>query len=1060
VGLLLLACLPARAELLPLRGYTVADGLAHNSVNKIVRDSRGFLWFCTAEGLSRFDGYSFTNYGTNEGLPHAVVNDFLETRGGEIWLATNGGLVSFDPKGRPSRIEDARSASPNPQPLSRDSQSGAPMFTVVVPEGADRYAKAVSVLLEGRDGMLWVGTLKGLHRLERDGGGYALRPVELGMPGESLDQRYVLDLLEDRRGSLWVATGDGLYRRRPDGSATHYTARDGLPDDYIHDLLEDRRGRLWAATRYGGFFQLAADDAHATPVVARKYSARDGLTTDWVAHLFESADGRFWAATNKGLAEFFPDAAEQEPRFKTYTQRNGLLHYGLANLGEDAGGNLWLGSEAGAMKLARDGLVSYGEGDGILGVFAVFGDRTGGVCFRAAIIGDDRRTVFEGAQAELLRPLENWHGRFGRFDGGRFTWLLPDVLDQAGMGWVGEMLTLQSRHTGEWWLGTGQGVYRFPATDDFAQLKRARPLAVYADEAGLPVGHYKGRVVLQVFRLFEDSRGDMWVSAIAPLGLARWERAADRWHDLRNAPGVPTTGDEIAQSFGEDRNGNVWVGFSTGAARYRGGRFDFFGAGEGLPPGRIQHVYSDAAGRLWLASSRSGLVRVDDPGAERPAFRAYTTAEGLSSDSAEVVTEDSAGRIYVGTGRALDRLDPATGHVEHFTTAEGLAPGAIRAAFRAADGALWFGTSKGLSRYAPARGARAAPPPILITGLQVAGAAQTVSALGETEVALPELSSDQNQLRIDFVGLSFAPGEVLRYQYKLEGSDADWGPPVEQRTVNYASLAPGRYRFNVRAVTSDGEASAQPASVSFTIPRPVWQRWWFLALAALALALAAYAAYRYRVARLLEVAEMRTRIATDLHDDIGANLTKIAILSEVVKQRQGNGGTAGVGHQLSSIARISRESVAAMSDIVWAINPERDSLRDLVRRMRQHAEEVFTARDIELSFDAPPAGRNLRLGADVRRDLLLIFKEAVNNAARHSGCARVGIDFETGGARLTLRVADDGAGFDTAAESDGQGLGSMRRRAERLGGTFEVESGEGSGTTITVRIPIAHAHHL
>ena len=177
---LLLALSPgaAQAERLPIKAYTVADGLAHNSVNKIVRDSRGFLWFCTAEGLSRFDGYAFANYGTNEGLPHAVVNDFLETRGGEIWLATNGGLVRFDPKGRPSRIEETQPAN---------AQANALMFTVVIPEDKDRFARAVNALLEGRDGTIWVGTLKGLHRLERIGS-YALHPVELGMPGEWQDQ--------------------------------------------------------------------------------------------------------------------------------------------------------------------------------------------------------------------------------------------------------------------------------------------------------------------------------------------------------------------------------------------------------------------------------------------------------------------------------------------------------------------------------------------------------------------------------------------------------------------------------------------------------------------------------------------------------------------------------------------------------------------------------------------------------------------------------------------------------------------------------------------------------
>jgi signal transduction histidine kinase len=288
---------------------------------------------------------------------------------------------------------------------------------------------------------------------------------------------------------------------------------------------------------------------------------------------------------------------------------------------------------------------------------------------------------------------------------------------------------------------------------------------------------------------------------------------------------------------------------------------------------------------------------------------------------------------------------------------------------------------------------------------------------------------------------------VLRYQYRLQAADTDWSPPSEMRTVTYASLSPGRYMFQVRAVDSDGLVSAIPASISFRILRPVWQRWWFVSLVVLALGLAARGAFRYRVARLLEVANMRTRIATDLHDDIGANLTRIVLLSEVARQTHDDG-------PLTSVARIARESVGAMSDIVWAINPKRESLLDLIRRMRQHAGEVFTLRDIELDFDAPAATGDVRLGMDVRRDVLLVFKEAVSNAARHSGCSRVSIQLRVEGARLVLVVADDGLGFETSRESDGQGLSSMTRRAERLEGTLDVVSGPGAGTTVTLHIPM------
>jgi signal transduction histidine kinase len=143
-----------------------------------------------------------------------------------------------------------------------------------------------------------------------------------------------------------------------------------------------------------------------------------------------------------------------------------------------------------------------------------------------------------------------------------------------------------------------------------------------------------------------------------------------------------------------------------------------------------------------------------------------------------------------------------------------------------------------------------------------------------------------------------------------------------------------------------------------------------------------------------------------------------------------------------------------MSDIVWAINPKRESLLDLIRRMRQHADEIFTLRNIELRFNAPGAADGLRLSMDVRRDLLLIFKEAVNNAARHSQCSHVDIDMRVEGSRLVMAVEDDGVGFDASSESEGQGLTSMQRRAERLSGTLEITSGPGLGTTVRLDMPI------
>jgi ligand-binding sensor domain-containing protein/two-component sensor histidine kinase len=1028
------ACLDLRAERLPIKIYTTADGLAHNDVNRIVKDSRGFLWFCTAGGLSRFDGYAFTNFSTEQGLPNSNVNDLLETRGGDYWVATAGGLVRFDPKGRPGR----RAAHPS-------DDTPAPMFTVV-PDDGDQRARIITVLREGRDGTIWVGTHNGLYRLELANGRRSLRPVDVHIPHEYPEQRFVVDVVDDARGRLWISAHGGLYRRWPDGSAARYTMRDGLPDFYPSDLLEDHEGRIWVGSRSGGFFRISADDSDRALVVDLRFSAPE-LPTAWVFQLFETSDRRFWVATDRGLVEFLRTGTEQGPRFRTYSERSGLSYFDITAVNEDLGGNLWLGTNtAGAMKLTRDGFVTYGAQDGIRVVTAIFEDRAGNVCFRGSVLGDARTSVFEGAKLELLSPQQPvFHTRLGCFNGQRFDWFTPAAVTK--MGWVQEHITRQARN-GEWWVGTGEGLYRFPAADHFSAVKTARPLNVYTTKDGL--------ASRQVFRLFEDSRGNMWISTTAQtgVGLGRWESASERVLDLSHSPELSSVKDDVPRSFGEDQAGNVWIGFNHGLARYAHGRFRLFTESEGLPPGTIMNIHVDRSGRLWLASEESGLVRVDHAGAERPAFVSYTTSQGLSSNNTEVITEDDLGNIYVGGARGLDRLDPSTGRVKHFTVADGLAPGLFRAALRDRHGVLWFGMTSGLARLAPVAETPPAPPPVLISGVRVSGVPQFVSALGEQETALPDLAPGRGQLQIDFLALGFAPGEVLRYQYRLDGADADWSELGEQRTVTYAGLGPGRYRFTVRAVNSDGIASDHPAVITFTVLRPVWLRWWFVALSVIAVGLMVRAVYRYRVARLLEIANMRTRIATDLHDDIGANLTRIALLSEVASQTPGADPGDLADGPLSSIAQIARESVSSMSDIVWAINPKRESLLDLTRRMRQHAEEVFTLRDIDLRFNGPSAADSLKLGMNVRRDLLLIFKEAVNNCARHSRCERVEIDLRIEGPRLVLTVVDHGVGFDPSKQSDGQGLRSMERRAHRLNGSLGITAGPGGGTAITLNIPI------
>ena len=262
-----------------------------------------------------------------------------------------------------------------------------------------------------------------------------------------------------------------------------------------------------------------------------------------------------------------------------------------------------------------------------------------------------------------------------------------------------------------------------------------------------------------------------------------------------------------------------------------------------------------------------------------------------------------------------------------------------------------------------ARLVAAVAPAVFIGSLTVAGVPQAVSEVGEVEPASLTMSPDHNQIEIGFFGFSFETGAPLRYQYRLEGAQADWSAPTDLRSVNYARLSPGSYRFLVRAVRADGALSATPASVSLTVLPPFYARWWFIALVAATVGAAGLALYRARVAQLLRVERVRARIATDLHDDIGASLSQIAILAEVARERLSHPppgpapAESAAAEPLARIAETSRGLVDSMSDIVWAINPEVDSLSDLVHRMRRFVEDTLGAGDVEVVFRAPESSR-------------------------------------------------------------------------------------------------------
>lgn len=1014
----------ARAEVLPVKTYTTADGLVRDEVYRIKQDSRGFLWLCTADGLSRFDGYGFTNYTTDDGLPNRLVTDFLETRDGAYWVATNDGIARFNPRGkRRFSIRDSQSTVRN---------SDEPMFVAFRLE--DKSAKSISVLFEDTRGVLWCGTDDGLYWFEERDGKGIFHPVDFPKERPGIVSG-VSAIIQDKRGSIWIGMDyeQGLNRILPDGRREHYvTGRPGgqRKNESIKSLIETTDGQIWAGmSSDGGLCSLAAEPVAHGSIFSRCYTKKDGLAHNWIQSIYQTTDGKLWVGTVNGITVFDPKASNVNSSFITYKEAQGLCDSGGEAVLEDRDGNIWVATTCGVKRITRSGFVRYMQADGLASL------RVNGIF--TSPMSELFVITKQSVETQDKTPVDVH--QLNHFDRDKFTAVKPGLPPSVSTGWGGGQIIVQDK-AGEWWLPSGNyAVYRFRKTDDLKQLANAKPQAIsIPDEVA--------------FRLYEDSRGDVWISTMTGGHLLRWERASET---LRDFKAEITTGTITRQGscFAEDKSGDLWIGFEydDSLVRYKDGRFTIVPTKRERSGDGTSTLYFDHLGRLWIATKLDGVGRIDNPNEDGLKIVWYDRKNGLATDSARGLVEDQFGRIYVGSGRGVDRIDSNSGQIKHYTSADGLPPGAVNFSVRDKEGALWFGSAQGLARLVPEQDKPRQSPNILLTGLRVAGVAQAVSELGEASLSQLHLDSNQTQVSISFLGLGASLGEELRYQYKLEGASKDW-IETTQRSVDFASLAPGSYRFFVRAVTFDGIASRTPASVSFTIAAPIWRRWWFVSLAALVIAGLAFAGYRYRVNRLLELERVRTRIATDLHDDIGSNLSKISILSEVARQQyehDGNGETL-----LDSIANISRESVASMSDIVWAINPQKDSLIDLVRRMRRFAEDTLESRNIVADFRAPETTPELRLGANSRRQIYLIFKECINNIVRHSEATQATIDLRIEAKELVLTISDNGRGFDAGRENEGNGLASMQRRAPEFGGKLKIDSAPGEGTQITLRAPL------
>lgn len=983
------AASPLRSERLDFRSYGAAEGLAHPRVISIARDARGVLWIGTWEGLCRFDGREFTHYGVREGLANPLVIAVAEDASGRLWFATHGaGLARFAED--PAGGEVARPAA---------ASADRPALVCFAP-AASIGASIVASLACDATGRLWCATEAGFYRAELDAAG---APTFASVLGEQARSEPGLCFIDAAGRAVLLRSAELL---RADGLALTRFPRAREPELGALVAVARAGEHLWLVAHSQGLLECELSDDLREPPLWRRTSLALPAGARITA-LARAPGGVTWIGTTRGLIR--RDAQGE----RLIGAAQGLADESIASLCAPVGGSLWIGTRtAGLHRLGDETVVRF-----------EVPNAAGSLAFSRVIEGGDGAIYASSEDRGLYRVEEG---------------ALRLVPGSDAPPFATAHLRVACDRRGAWWIGTELGLFRAPGPEpDLARAERVWPAA------GEPPRRVFGEVR-------QEGAERIWFSgddyAVYTIGCEELDLRVTRIESelVRSPVRVALT----------DRFGADWYATFDELLRRRGARFELVEGAVGLPlpPSRPRALLEDSSGRLWVGLRFDGLRVCDDPAAEEPRLRAYTSADGLPSEAVLSLAEDARGRILVATGRGLARFDPALHSWRSPIDAGGFGGQVVSHVLCDEAGSVWAASSGGLLRLGPQEDSPGGAPGILVRRVSLGGRALAIAERGATRVRGVTVPASRRDVVLEYAGVDLDHGERLRYQHRLAGADADWSPPTERAAVHYPRLAPGRYLFEVRALDALGRTSPAPAVVELDVQAPVWRRAWFLALVAGALFALAYALHRARLNRALALERVRAQIATDLHDDLGAGLAQIAILSEVARRGADPRLSAALG-ELAELARSMRES---MAEIVWAIDPRRDTLLDLVRRMRQVSANLLEASGVEVDFRAPADERvdAVGLSPQERRQLLYLFKEAATNVARHAQAARAEVCVELEGRRLRVRVRDDGRGFDPNAHHAGQGLASMRRRAESLGGTLRLRSARGEGAELELELAL------
>ncbi len=967
-------------------------------VNAIARDARGFLWFGTSKGICRYDGYQVRAI-INPAPQSNTIVAMMNWGSDGLLLASDRGLWVFR-----TRTEDF-------VPLSTDS---------LIMQCRPR------AIVLGRDSALWIGT-----------------------------------------------SDNGLIRFRPsDGSVKRLRIDDGLSDNVITSLALNYEGKVWVGTVAGGLDLL---DPASFAVRRYRFSPGDesSLWTDHIASLCEARDGTLWIGTDDGLNAIdgrtgrmrriqLPSSNQRAVmsivEVPTSMRESGrpMLWVGVSEVGLfsydgsrftrfDAYADV-IRSLASVKSLFPDPVVTTGT-NVLLWVGTRYGvdkiqsfqnpfrnyirDEELRGLNRGAVISmceDHAGTLWLGLWGGGLEELKSVNGRYehtGHFSAsGRGSQAIPN----------NDVNSLLEDHMGNLWIGTAGGLAMFDP--DRRKMKIFRH--VRGDSTSLPSD--------VVHQIYEDREGALWICT--PAGLSRCSAAARgrfTQYRLRSPIAHPDAVPEVSD-IAEDKGANYWITtYGDGIVRLApDGSVKWFcdlSDSAGKTVNWMYGLCKDHSGKYWL-STGGGLVEFDP---DSGVFRAADIPE-IRDGHIFGVVEDGKHTLWLSTGRGLMRYDPVSRSTTVFDEHYGIFMKELFSDFaRSREGWLMVGGIDGFTVFFPEDvGAAGRVPEIALTSFSVFGREVPAKVLASGGIVLPH---DQNFFTLSFAALDFINPQRNRFAYRMVGVDDHWTDAGTRNYATYTHLDPGTYVLRVKGCNSDNVWNNAGISVAITITPPYWATWWFRLLIGAVLAAAMYAVYTYRLRKALEVERLRLRIAGDLHDDVGSNLSTIAMVSRSA-QRDAQLSDA-TRKKLSEIFDTALRTAEGMKDIVWFIQPGNDTLDDLLLRMKDTASSMCDSTGYE--FKTSVADPSLRISVEFKRNFFLAFKEILANIGKHTSATHVSVVVEQRSQMLEATVQDNGDGFDASglhSRRSGNGLRNLQLRAQNIGGVCEIISSPARGTTV------------